>query len=508
MDASALLSFSRFRPGTNAEATNCAALISFSAHARSRPFARESSPPTPRGDRPRLRPAAASAESRHIGPPPRRARRRSSRRRRTARRRRRAPRGRRRPTPCTLRRRRARSSRRPRAGAPPWAPRPERAVGERRERQRALRGGHGLRGERRPEKRGRGDERRQAQHLRRTALLAVARAPAGDSAERAHAHDATPAVATPMEAPCEYSSVAACDMTISPALTPKPSVAHSVTIAGLSCVSIPFLVAQRDAVAPRGDARGASSPPALSRVQGRRREHQRAHRCHRAADVGDVQQVAHDGHEEERARGSRGRHETDGQALAERRGGVDLHGQAVADAGGGAEHRAASSTNSGVTETTVTACAATSMPIPVAAAAAAAMVFGFRREYSAGPSLATATVKATVVTENTHDSTPRPTPNACSNGTRKHDQQYTLPSNTFKEMAPKNANGSFSVSKRGANRSARFSVFVSLSSRGFHSRLARASSTLVSARAVLGFVVRRVRRRGRRDIETRVSPDR
>ena len=75
----------------------------------------------------------------------------------------------------------------------------------------------------------------------------------------------TPAVATPMEAPCEYSSVAACDMTISPALTPKPSVAHSVTIAGLSCASR-FRSASLSATHPlprRGDARGASSPPAL-----------------------------------------------------------------------------------------------------------------------------------------------------------------------------------------------------------------------------------------------------
>jgi hypothetical protein len=105
-----------------------------------------------------------------------------------------------------------------------------------------------------------------------------------------------------------------------------------------------------------------------------------------------------------------------------------------------------------VTDTNVTDCAASSMPHPAVAAAAAATRRGGKREHSAGPSFATATVNATVVTENTHDSTPRFTPSACSKGTRKHDQQYTLPSNTFSAIAPKKARRSFSVSKRGANR--------------------------------------------------------
>jgi len=119
----------------------------------------------------------------------------------------------------------------------------------------------------------------------------------------------TPAVATPMEAPCEYRSVAACEMTISPALTPRQSEHHSVTIAGLSCAS--RAISASLSATPfkrRGFARGASyRPPALSvDVQGKRaREHQHAHRAHRAADVGDVQQVPHDGREEKRARGAR-----------------------------------------------------------------------------------------------------------------------------------------------------------------------------------------------------------
>tara|TARA_B110000977_G_C11080140_1_gene492674 strand:- start:2298 stop:2765 length:468 start_codon:yes stop_codon:yes gene_type:complete len=74
-----------------------------------------------------------------------------------------------------------------------------------------------------------------------------------------------PAVATPIEAPCENSNTAACDTTISPADTPKPKLAHNVTIAGRNVASLAACSGVILSSGSRlGSANGSSKPPLFS----------------------------------------------------------------------------------------------------------------------------------------------------------------------------------------------------------------------------------------------------
>mmetsp|Transcript_809 Transcript_809/g.3155 ORF Transcript_809/g.3155 Transcript_809/m.3155 type:complete len:309 (-) Transcript_809:902-1828(-) len=184
------------------------------------------------------------------------------------------------------------------------------AVGERRERQRALRGGHGVCRERRPRQGGRGEQRRGAQHFRRSPLFAVAQISAGDSAERrAEAHDADSRGGDPDGGAVRVQKRRGVRDDHQPRADPQAKRTPQRDHRGLELrVARGFRVAQRDPLqTPRlRQRRIVPSPRAERHVQGKRAgEHQHAHRAHRAADVGDVQQVPHDGREEKRAGGAR-----------------------------------------------------------------------------------------------------------------------------------------------------------------------------------------------------------
>ena len=74
--------------------------------------------------------------------------------------------------------------------------------------------------------------------------------------------------------------------------------------------------------------------------------------------------------------------------------------------------------NNGAALTYAMDCDAINKPAPAHTAAPVPMTAGAATAYSHGPSLATATVKQMVAREKTPESKPRPTPSACSSGTR------------------------------------------------------------------------------------------
>ena len=135
------------------------------------------------------------------------------------------------------------------------------------------------------------------------------------------------------------------------------------------------------------------------------------------AGTADVEQPSNDGGERKRANRTSARHESGAETLPERRDGGDLHGKAVAYTGSDAEEEGVSEKERDDADVGERLRREEETRAGDDGGAGATTA-GLRREYRPGPILATATVKHTVVREKTPERRPRPTPRACSRGTR------------------------------------------------------------------------------------------
>mmetsp|Transcript_4828 Transcript_4828/g.17829 ORF Transcript_4828/g.17829 Transcript_4828/m.17829 type:complete len:266 (-) Transcript_4828:603-1400(-) len=230
----------------------------------------------------------------------------------------------------------------------------------------------------------------------------------------------TPAVATPIEAPCENSSAAACEMTIRPEETPNPSVAQSTAIAGRSVASRACCSGEISSFLSRlGSAIGVSSPPALSiRKRGTALESNKKP-IHRIAyptpptSSRCLTTGANRNAPAARALVTKPTLTPSPNALA-----VEIWTLKPYPTPAALPNKSPYPTNRGATDTSCVACDAHSIPSPATVAATAAIVAGLALLYTPGPIFATAIVNATVVAENTHERTPRPTCSTCSRGIR------------------------------------------------------------------------------------------